>query len=124
MMQLALIDTSTDVVLQREQAMEQRRRDQVAHRHDTIWTKDAHGGPYRKVPTRASRCCQTWADTHMQADNRQGYDALRQTPEGRSLPVALGYEAPQKGCTTNFVGNHMTAVRAGLAACTACMPLH
>lgn len=25
------------------------RRDRESHRHKQIWTKDAHGGPYRKV---------------------------------------------------------------------------
>lgn len=30
-------------------SVESLRRDREAHRHRQIWTKDAHGGPYRKV---------------------------------------------------------------------------
>ena len=29
--------------------VERLRADREAHRHTQIWTKDAHGGPYRKV---------------------------------------------------------------------------
>ena len=41
--------TPGDLVASRAQAMQQRRQDQEVHRHDQIWTKDSHGGPYRKV---------------------------------------------------------------------------
>ena len=39
----------SDLVATREQAMQQRRQDQQDHRHDQIWIKDPHGGPYRKA---------------------------------------------------------------------------
>ena len=29
--------------------IDQLRKDREAHRHNTIWTKDPHGGAYRKV---------------------------------------------------------------------------
>ena len=35
--------------------------------------------------------------------------AIRQTlPDGSIIPVEPGYEKPQTGATSNFVGNHMT----------------
>ena len=40
---------ASDLVAGREQAMQQRRANQQTHRHDQIWTKDPHGGPYRKA---------------------------------------------------------------------------
>jgi hypothetical protein len=43
-----------------------------------------------------------------QADCTTGYDALLQHPDGRDKEVVPGYERPQMGPTTNFVGNHMT----------------
>ena len=57
---------------------------------------------------------------HVQADNREGYDALLQGPDGKALVPALGYEVPKSGPTTNFVGNHMTQVvhYCSKAACT------
>jgi hypothetical protein len=33
---------------------------------------------------------------------------MLQTPDGRPKKPELGYEQPQTGPTTNFVGNHMT----------------
>ncbi len=39
-----------------------------------------------------------------------GYDALLQLPDGQTRRVEPGYERPQTGPTTNFVGNHMTQV--------------
>ena len=39
-----------------------------------------------------------------------GYDALKERPDGKYLKVLPGYERPQCGPTTNFVGNHMTQV--------------
>lgn len=38
---------------------------------------------------------------------KTGYDAL-EMPHGKKQDIALGYEKPQTGPTTNFVGNHMT----------------
>ena len=49
-MELAVVGSSSqDVVQMRESAMQQRRADQQLHRHDQIWTKDPHGGSYRKA---------------------------------------------------------------------------
>lgn len=38
-------------VAARSQHLAQLQRDREVHAHKTIWTKDAHDGPYRKVPT-------------------------------------------------------------------------
>ena len=43
-----------------------------------------------------------------------GYDALLQLPSGQARRVEPGYERPQTGPTTNFVGNHMTQVPPGI----------
>ncbi len=46
-----------------------------------------------------------------QCDTKSGYDPLVELPNGHKREVALGYERPQRGPTTNFVGNHMTQVQ-------------
>ncbi|CAK0784952.1 hypothetical protein CVIRNUC_008157 [Coccomyxa viridis] len=92
MMEIVKVETSGDElydVLLREKQMDQRRRDQKEHSHKHIWTKEPHGGRYR--------------DTFS-----HGYDALKERPDGKYLKVLPGYERPQCGPTTNFVGNHMT----------------
>lgn len=38
-----------NVAITDETALEKLRREREAHRHRQIWTKDAHGGPYKKV---------------------------------------------------------------------------
>lgn len=40
--------TASDLQL-RAVEMEQRRQDRQIHHHSQIWTKDYHGGPYRKI---------------------------------------------------------------------------
>ena len=32
-----------------EEKLQQLRHEREIHQHKTIWTKDAHGGPYKKV---------------------------------------------------------------------------
>jgi len=61
--------------------------------YPSVWTKDPHGGPYRidKGPGAS-----------------KGYDALEQKSDGTLIERPAGYEKPQSGPTTNFVGNHMT----------------
>jgi tetratricopeptide (TPR) repeat protein len=44
---------------------------------------------------------------HLQLDYKTGYDAL-EMPYGVAVQPEIGYEKPQSGPTTNFVGNHMT----------------
>jgi len=58
----------------------------------TVWDKKAHGGKY-------------YIST---GEKKKGYDALEQTPDGTIIRREPGYEKPQSGYTTNFVGNHMT----------------
>ena len=58
-----------------------------------VWTKGAHGGAY-KISTGPGASL--------------GYDALEQKPDGTNKEVDAGYEKPDTGATTNFVGNHMT----------------
>jgi hypothetical protein len=40
--------TAADLQMRSKQ-MEQRRHDRQRHHHSQIWTKDFHGGPYRKA---------------------------------------------------------------------------
>ena len=40
--------TAADLQI-RSKLMEQRRHDRQRHHHSQIWTKDFHGGPYRKA---------------------------------------------------------------------------
>ncbi|KAI3438268.1 hypothetical protein D9Q98_000703 [Chlorella vulgaris] len=73
-----------------EQKLARLRGNRVAHSRKQIWTKDAHGGPYKKV------------------NIDQGLDPLIQHPDGSNRKVDLGYERVKVGPTSNFVGNHMT----------------
>ena len=59
----------------------------------TVWDKKAHGGKYYISSGEGSQT---------------GYDALEQHPDGAVIKKEPGYEKPQSGHTTNFVGNHMT----------------
>lgn len=52
-----------------------------------------------------------------QCDARGGYDPLLELPNGRRRVIEPGYERPQRGPTTNFVGNHMTQVMTGIRDC-------
>eukprot|EP00873_Tetraselmis_striata_P007689 jgi/Tetstr1/427953/TSEL_018027.t1 len=74
-----------------EAAAERRRQLAEEHHHKEIWTKDPHGGSHRKYGN----------------DLTEGYDAL-EMPNGVAVTPDIGYEKPQSGPTTNFVGNHMT----------------
>ena len=82
--------------LARRQEAEEKRRDMEEHYHKNIWTKDPHGGRYRRSTG---------------PDARRGYDALEEMKDGSKVEPELGYEKPQIGPTSNFVGNHMTQVR-------------
>jgi tetratricopeptide (TPR) repeat protein len=79
--------------LARRQEAEEKRRDMEEHYHKNIWTKDPHGGRYRRSTG---------------PDARRGYDALEEWKDGSKVEPDLGYEKPQIGPTSNFVGNHMT----------------
>jgi hypothetical protein len=57
-------------LIDREGAMARLQRDREAHSHRQVWTKDAHGGPYRK------------------ADAGSGYDPLLQLEDGSKRPVS------------------------------------
>lgn len=75
-----------------EDMVEAQKKEYGKH-YPSVWTKDPHGGQYRidKGP-----------------GARKGYDALEQKSDGTIIKRAPGYEKPQSGPTTNFVGNHMT----------------
>ena len=90
-------ENEEDRWLARRQEVDEKRRDMEAHYHKNIWTKDPHGGRYRRSTG---------------PDARSGYDALEETKDGSKVEPELGYEKPQIGPTSNFVGNHMTQVRA------------
>ncbi|KAK9820786.1 hypothetical protein WJX74_003543 [Apatococcus lobatus] len=87
---LAVTGAAISSLALREGLQAERRADQQRHHHRQIWTKDPHGGPYKK------------------ASNSEGYDPLTQMPDGREKVMPLGYEKTELGPTTNFVGNHMT----------------
>ncbi|DBA81829.1 hypothetical protein WJX77_011080 [Trebouxia sp. C0004] len=76
-------DQDQSVLADTDKLRQQRLLDRDKHHYKQLWTKDPHGGQYRKV-----------------APARKTEEAL-QTMEP-------GYEKPKSGPTTNFVGNHMT----------------
>lgn len=78
---------------QREEEVVDGTKKEYGTRYPSVWTKDPHGGKYRidKGPGAA-----------------KGYDALEQKSDGTMIERPAGYEKPQSGPTTNFVGNHMT----------------
>lgn len=86
------------------------RQDREAHSRKQIWTKDPHGGPYRKASTAAPPPCRLLpppvaaaiaalidrADSQptllpcrhpLQVNINQGYDPLIQLPDGKDRPV-------------------------------------
>ncbi|KAL3152133.1 hypothetical protein ABBQ32_001231 [Trebouxia sp. C0010 RCD-2024] len=59
-----------------EQLHQQRLIERDQHHHKQLWTKESHGGPYRKA----------------------------ESPGHPQHKPKLGYERPKSGPTTNFVG--------------------
>ena len=66
--------TAADLQMQTKQ-MEQRRHDRQRHHHSQIWTKDFHGGPYRKASglhLPHSRLCRPrFGASHVQPDQTE-----------------------------------------------------
>jgi len=77
------------MIIPKEQLIKQKSYGKIGK---TVWDKKAHGGKY-------------YIST---GEKKKGYDALEQTPDGAIIKREPGYEKPQSGHTTNFVGNHMT----------------
>lgn len=77
------------MIIPKEQLIKQKSYGKIGK---TVWDKKAHGGKY-------------YIST---GEKKKGYDALEQTPDGTIIKREPGYEKPQSGHTTNFVGNHMT----------------
>ena len=77
------------MIIPKEQLIKQKSYGKIGK---TVWDKKAHGGKY-------------YIST---GEKKKGYDALEQTPDGTIIKREPGYEKPQSGYTTNFVGNHMT----------------
>ena len=77
------------MIIPKEQLIKQKSYGKIGK---TVWDKKAHGGKY-------------YIST---GKKKKGYDALEQTPDGTIIKREPGYEKPQSGHTTNFVGNHMT----------------
>merc|ERR1719453_2145547 len=86
----------------KEDKVARKRLEAERHHHKQIWTKEPHGGAYKKSGKGST----------------DGYDALLmpngKKPDERLVPwgghaadVEPGYEKPARGPTTNFVGNHM-----------------
>ncbi|KAA6424798.1 MAG: hypothetical protein FRX49_04972 [Trebouxia sp. A1-2] len=76
-------DQDQSVLADTNQLRQQRLVDRDKHHHKQLWTKDPHGGQYRKV-------------------------AFARKTEVTLQTIEPGYEKPKSGPTTNFVGNHMT----------------
>ena len=76
------------MIIPKEQLIKQKSYGKIGK---TVWDKKAHGGKY-------------YIST---GEKKKGYDALEQTPDGTIIKREPGYEKPQSGHTTNFVGNHM-----------------
>ena len=87
-------------VLHRDARMVQLRAAQHSHHHKQVWTKDAHGGPYLKVATKAR---DKISESLQRAMVLSGPRDSPCRPED-----LLGYERVEAGPTTNLVGNHMT----------------
>ena len=65
--------------------MEKRRADRMTHQHKQIWTKDPHGGRYRKVSSQAPIMqCHALLRTYMCR-----FGAVRRCPQ------KLSFAAPQ-----------------------------
>ncbi len=77
------------MIIPKEQLIKQKSYGKIGK---TVWDKKAHGGKY-------------YIST---GEKKKGYDALEQTLDGTIIKREPGYEKPQSGHTTNFVGNHMT----------------
>jgi uncharacterized protein (DUF736 family) len=77
------------MIIPKEQLIKQKSYGKIGK---TVWDKKAHGGKY-------------YIST---GEKKKGDDALEQTPDGTIIKREPGYEKPQSGHTTNFVGNHMT----------------
>ncbi|XRB00743.1 HSP20-like chaperone [Pycnococcus provasolii] len=86
----------------RDNVMKKKRADAEKHHHKQVWTKEPHGGAYKKSGKGST----------------DGYDALEKPlgvkPKEQVVPwgthttdIEPGYEKPARGPTTNFVGNHM-----------------
>ncbi|UPQ97682.1 TPR repeat domain-containing protein [Chloropicon primus] len=90
---VALAEHADGRWLARREERESKRRDKEDHHHRNVWTKEPHGGRYRVSTGPAARV---------------GYDALEERPDGTKVEPDAGYEKPQAGLTSNFVGNHMT----------------
>ncbi len=82
-------DQRKNKIVPKEQLIKQKSYGTIGKR---VWDKKAHGGKY-------------YIST---GEKKKGYDALEQTPDGSIIKREPGYEKPQSGQTTNFVGNHMT----------------
>ena len=82
-------DQRKNKIVPKEQLIKQKSYGTIGKR---VWDKKAHGGKY-------------YIST---GEKKKGYDALEQTPDGTIIKREPGYEKPQSGHTTNFVGNHMT----------------
>ena len=87
-------------VLHRDARMVQLRAAQHSHHHKQVWIKDAHGGPYLKVATKAR---DEVSESLQRAMVLSGPRDSPCRPED-----LLGYERIEAGPTTNLVGNHMT----------------
>lgn len=48
-MYMSIIPYGHQSLAQRDQELERRRNARKQHYHNQVWTKDPHGGPYRKV---------------------------------------------------------------------------
>jgi hypothetical protein len=112
---LIVTKTDSDITCSKEK-IEWLREQREVHRHSTIWTKDPHGGPYKKVRLIYFLLSSIVTDCsvsvicipNMQATGGNGIDPFKENLDGSVKTVELGYEVAEVGPTSNFVGNHMT----------------
>ncbi len=117
-------DQDQSVLADTDKLRQQRLLDRDKHHHKQLWTKDPHGGQYRKV---WQFCCihdvssKTTCDItqpgiqgnkiHLETETLSA--AYLQVAPAKKTEVTLqtiepGYEKPKSGPTTNFVGKQNT----------------
>lgn len=84
---------SNDAIAKQSQKLVMLRKKREEHRHKTIWIKDPHEGPYRKVG-RCLNCTQLvklrlTVFNSLQAKPYNGFDPVRQNPDGTEKQVCI-----------------------------------
>ena len=113
-------DQDQSLLADTDKLRQQRLLDRDKHHHKQLWTKDPHGGQYRKVwqsycildVSKKTTCAVTQPGIQVNKNNFETEILSRvylQVAPARKTAVTLqttepGYEKPKSGPTTNFVG--------------------